>query len=432
LLVVAFLVMVVSAVAMWFVHSSTLQSELNALRVQGFPTNGSELKDYYRVPEGESDTTRLWMDAIAAAVVANLSDARQSLPIVGDGPTPVPLPGNEWKQLEDCREFLSDVDEQLQQIRLACEAGGCVRFPVHFSRGLAAEMYQNQSCRSISQLLVLDAWVSAHVGDTERLLNDINGVLALSRVLRVEPSMNSQLVRTAFFEAAFQTTADLMAESDWSDSELMSLQEMFSTLDFRQSHRTGLVGERAVCLIEIKRVTPRIFYRPNATLALELYSRSIEGLSRGWSETIATQAAVAADLKSRNSGVISRMRLVAVTSLQPGLEQFVIAGALSTAEQRCVICAIAAERYRKIHGEFPQSLTQIELNMFAPSVQQSLHTTDPFSGQLLKYSVTEDGILIYSVGSDLTDDGGSMICDAASRQTDVGIRLRRKVPVRLP
>jgi hypothetical protein len=40
---------------------------------------------------------------------------------------------------------------------------------------------------------------------------------------------------------------------------------------------------------------------------------------------------------------------------------------------------------------------------------------DPYTGQALKYKVDEDGYAVYSVGPDLTDDGGDDVQKAGQR-----------------
>jgi hypothetical protein len=428
LAVIAFLLLAGSTVVWWYVQSTTLRSELNALRVQGLPTNGTELNEYYQVPAGTVDTTSLWMQAIAAAIATNSHAGREALPLIGDGSTPIPLPGNTWGQLDQCRAFLTNAAKEMQDIRRACEAGGCVAFPVDFRAGIAVDLTQIQDCRSIARLLVMDAYVAAHDGDASKALDDIKGILALSNALQAEPTMISQMVRVAVSTIACLTMESLMPACDWSDADLMSLQEALRAEDFQQTLRTGLIGERAICLLEIKRMTPGILYRSNAQMALEIFARMLEGLSEDWPVAIKTQAEIAADINARAKGAISRLRYVTATLLLPANETIMITGARAVARQRCLICAIAAERHRKLVGEYPTSLNDIDVELFAPTIQQSADTTDPFNGQPLKYSVTAEGVLIYSVGRDMTDDGGKVSSDHPRQQPDVGVLLRTRNP----
>ena len=63
--------------------------------------------------------------------------------------------------------------------------------------------------------------------------------------------------------------------------------------------------------------------------------------------------------------------------------------------------AIALERYRLAHGEFPESLDAL-----APQFMEKI-PHDIINGQPLHYRRTSDGqFVLYSVGWNETDDGG--------------------------
>ena len=63
-------------------------------------------------------------------------------------------------------------------------------------------------------------------------------------------------------------------------------------------------------------------------------------------------------------------------------------------------CVIAMSRWRAKHGEWPGSLDML-IGEYLDSVP-----LDPFDGQPLRYEVTDDGPVLYSIGPDLEDDGG--------------------------
>ena len=92
--------------------------------------------------------------------------------------------------------------------------------------------------------------------------------------------------------------------------------------------------------------------------------------------------------------------------------------------------AVAVERYRRAHGDaLPASLNDL-VPQYLDAIPQ-----DPLSGQPLRYRVAEDAYVVYSVGPDGKDDGGTML-----RQTppspavrfpggaDMGIRVLIRHP----
>jgi hypothetical protein len=68
---------------------------------------------------------------------------------------------------------------------------------------------------------------------------------------------------------------------------------------------------------------------------------------------------------------------------------------------RATQTALAVERYRLTEDRLPQSLENL-----VPTYMEVV-PTDPFDGQTLKYRTLETGFVVYSVGYDLTDEGGA-------------------------
>lgn len=87
---------------------------------------------------------------------------------------------------------------------------------------------------------------------------------------------------------------------------------------------------------------------------------------------------------------------------------------------RCAALAIATERFRLREGEFPTRLQDL-----VPDFLDEV-PTDPFSGKAMLMTETEQGIVIYSVGENGTDDGGQVVPrQGIGRSIDVGLRLLR-------
>jgi hypothetical protein len=70
------------------------------------------------------------------------------------------------------------------------------------------------------------------------------------------------------------------------------------------------------------------------------------------------------------------------------------------ARLRCTAVALAAERYRLRHGDWPRAIAALVPD-YLPAVP-----LDPFDGAPLRYRRTDGGAVVYSVGEDGRDDGG--------------------------
>ncbi|QVL32025.1 hypothetical protein KIH39_24845 [Telmatocola sphagniphila] len=94
---------------------------------------------------------------------------------------------------------------------------------------------------------------------------------------------------------------------------------------------------------------------------------------------------------------------------------------------RATACGLGAERFRIVNKRWPNNLEEL-VPKFLEKVEE-----DPFTGKPLLFKRLNDGIVIYSVGQDLKDDGGDVlgvVTDSSKRgayksnlPTDIGFRL---------
>jgi len=82
----------------------------------------------------------------------------------------------------------------------------------------------------------------------------------------------------------------------------------------------------------------------------------------------------------------------------------------SKAKLLAAVVALEVEIYRIRHGSWPAKLADIEADLPA----------DPFTGQPMVFKRTDDGVVIYSVGDNLADDGGK---DYRADADDIPFRL---------
>jgi hypothetical protein len=91
---------------------------------------------------------------------------------------------------------------------------------------------------------------------------------------------------------------------------------------------------------------------------------------------------------------------------------------LTLAKLRCAAVALALERYRRDHGNWPKSL---EVLTPAPLTQVP---ADPFDGKPLRLRRLDDGAVVYSIGPDGEDNGGRLdLPQQGAAGTDLGFRL---------
>jgi hypothetical protein len=93
---------------------------------------------------------------------------------------------------------------------------------------------------------------------------------------------------------------------------------------------------------------------------------------------------------------------------------------------------VAAERYRKEHGRWPENMAALVTAGLLKEVP-----TDPFDGQPLRWRRLPKGIVVYSVGPDGKDNGGNINrANPVAVGTDLGFQLwdvaHRRQPPRPP
>jgi hypothetical protein len=88
------------------------------------------------------------------------------------------------------------------------------------------------------------------------------------------------------------------------------------------------------------------------------------------------------------------------------------------ADLRSATTALAVERYRLAHGEWPRDLAAV-VPAYLPEVSK-----DPYYSQPLRYRRTADGVVVYSLGPDQTDNEGKLDrTGSLTAGVDVGFQL---------
>jgi hypothetical protein len=111
---------------------------------------------------------------------------------------------------------------------------------------------------------------------------------------------------------------------------------------------------------------------------------------------------IESSLKAMPRGILTSLLL-------PALGAVDVAAAEAEARQRLTHLALAAHRYRLEHGDFPETVGELETSGFA------VLTHDPFTGELLQLVRRNGAVVLYSFGPNQADDGG-----AASEESGQG------------
>jgi hypothetical protein len=295
-----------------------------------------------------------------------------------------------------------------------------------------------QKTRELANLLSYDAMLRAHDKDLDGALESCQAMLNLSRSIGDEPTYISALVRIAIRAVALGRLEQVLSQGQASEAALAALQQASQEEEKFPLLLAASRGERAFgdrLLVFLQKGRPKnmvamlggpnsgMIQTGNATL-----DRLIASVRMG---SIPTNRAALLELHNE---IIAAVQLPEMERKQhfddlrarrerlPGLAQLLFPTAEKLAEairrsdalMRSTIAALAAERYRLANGRWPESLSGL-----VPAYLKEV-PRDPYDGAPLRLRRLADGLVIYSVGVDGKDNGGTL---GVTVGTDTGFRL---------
>jgi hypothetical protein len=338
------------------------------------------------------------------------------------------------QKLEEAREALEEAR------RLEHQPQG--RFPIVYARNPEnTSLTQEQRAREVSFLLFLDVMARTQEGDIRGAMESCRAAVNCGRSLGDEPLSISQIIRKSLQTAACGTLRRVLAQGEPDDADLKSLQNMFDEEDGHDYWGIACRGELASDHAILEAVE-----NGDIKISEDLDGRADwkdrwfpfirEDAVRAWHPQLflyaaRVRAAGEAPPASRRSALHQVDLQMAKEPPNPAMA--LLASMLMLADRfdnghaifRCSAAALAAERYRRAHGDWPQSLDQLVPDYLAAV------PTDPFSGNPLLFIRRANGVIVYSVGEDGKDDGGAVDADSGAVDTDNPFLRRADVGVRL-
>jgi hypothetical protein len=434
LTVAGIFVLVVNPVVVWIISSFQASQKLAVLvakvRERKEPLTTVELNDYYKPALNRPDMTAEIEAALSHCGSPALAALAKDLPIVGTGAKP-PLPSESWPQLPDVEAYLAQQAPAVESLDDFVRRNGTVRFPIDLRAGLTMPYPHVAPLRNLARVLALQFDVDLYRGRTGDAVDRILAQLALARTLETEPTLISQLVRLAVLSIARAQTQDLMRQVELEDSDLARLQDSLRQFDEEQSLKRALAGERtfaylacvaaglmtddwpvisAADAIQLVDHPPRRVH--DAAKMLEFSLRIAEAADESLASALRESQQVDADALELAQHLTGKF-LYRLTLLNSSNRAFVSAFVRWAAKRDCADAALATERYRLSHHQWPETLEQL-VPEYLPAV-----LIDPFNGQPMKMLVTSEELTIYSVGTDREDNRGKL-SEGDEAHTDLG------------
>lgn len=315
-----------------------------------------------------------------------------------------------------------------------------------------------QPLRNVFYLLNADAHRAAKEGDATAVVADLRAMVSLAdQLYRQGGSGIEYFVASAIGGESIETGGRILAEYPnlFDEDLLRELTHHYSTFAGGGTPEVDLSGEIAIFEDVLQRthtdngnqdghITPAAIdfaYHARLSDALDRELAQFRGSQRGWIESavenvLATGASLA--LASRREELELFNRWVAelqaqrqipmwtweelpdaetwaekVTGTQAQLrypfalrfmpeEAFFVVAERNALRRDALLVVLAAKAFHLEHQTWPESLEQL-VPHYLPEVPP-----DRFDGQPLRYRIRDDRPLVYSVGSNLKDDGGNL------------------------
>jgi hypothetical protein len=388
-----------------------------------------------------------WQVYYRASVQTNRNSAitTNEFPVAAQPQTPA----------QDVLLALSKYDSTIEELQQASQLPYS-RFPLNYDGMPAAILLPQLAAeKRCSQVLQLRAIAELQNGESQKALDDVKLMMRLTDASRTEPFLICHLVRIAIFNLTLQPVYEGLAEHKWSDAQLADLDSELAKLDFLTDYESAMRGERALEIANIEFLRhphnypqelglrrPRYYFlAPMFSLAQMLSNMSSDNgdnensqmdfqmlaLSFGpsgwvdqnelrmaqfetkWYLPIVdkkTQTVSPTKVRASSDALDREMRHrspenVLETLFMPALGGIVEKFAYAQSSVNLARVAIALERFRLAHGEFPESLDAVAAQ-FPDGIPH-----DIIGGEPLNYRRTSDGqFILYSVGWNERDDGG--------------------------
>lgn len=412
---IALLLAGVAAFAIFRINTRfKLKARIEAIYAAGYPVTCDELDQWYKIPPDAENAAPVIEEGIAFLHEWK-GDRAKSLPLVGKAELPgrtEPLPA-EMKSV--IAQYIADNNEALEFFHEAAEIEFC-RYPIDLTAGWNALAPYLSEMRKAVRLLELEAVLHAENGDGQSAIRSAISGFGIVRSLAREPLTISQLVRASCQNSAISAVEQVVNRTDLTDDQLLELIECVRESERISDISRAFVGERCSGL-SIFRMPEAV--GPSALGGSGPLYRAVMALYNGVGLAEA-EAVIYLDLmdgymkaiqlplhERREAAKAVEARLQATSKAHVLLHEIMPALArVTTIEMRSTACLRAAEvglaiqRYRLAAGALPGQLADL-----VPAYLETV-PKDPFDGNDLRYKKLDAGFVVYSVGEDLSDDGG--------------------------
>jgi hypothetical protein len=304
------------------------------------------------------------------------------------------------------KTWLDAHQELLVQARALAERGAFVEIKDYSQETFQEAVSRFGDLRSVVRLLVM----AADAGGAEGRLDDavqllLDGV-SVGDAMGSAPLIATQMTRTASYRAVLDSLERLLPQHGLSGNQLDELERALSHAHQRVQFAAAVANEAQLgvnMFDQIGSSTAGGLLRPLVNMNAASYVENMTNLAGVAAEPYYEGAPQTNDVQraSQDLSFIHYLSRTYLGIVQPVYIRSLEDQARHEARVDMGRIAIALEREYQASGSYPSSLDAVT-QYLGGSVP-----IDPFTGQPFQYRADGAGFTLYSLGSNLTDDGGA-------------------------
>jgi hypothetical protein len=312
---------------------------------------------------------------------------------------------NAWAE---ARKIVEQSKHDLAMAEIALDRPAC-RFRCEWDKGYAMLMPHLAKMRILARLFATRAIVQAKDGRTAEALDSVQSVFKLSESLKDEPVIIGQAVRIRVFHIASRSLRDVVEIASVGEVDTGQLDATLSGIDITSGLIAAMKGERCLGMwgfnhanllylrigssksalrLELSSLGKPLLYANELRYIREMTKRiemaNLPSRAPSW------QALKAQDMNSPVPNYLADVLTPTVCGVREGMDR----GQTQVFGSRILL---SLETYRSKNGNYPTKLSDLSIEL----------PKDPFSGKDFIYKRLPNGFLLYSVGWNLKDDGGT-------------------------
>jgi hypothetical protein len=293
------------------------------------------------------------------------------------------------------------------------------------------DMVRTQVCC----LLQDEAFLRAQDGDTPGALQSVRAMFNAGRSLGDEPILLTMLTRSAVGGIAVAALERVLAQGEARDVDLAAMQTLLELESAAPLLHIGVRGLRAMLHgfldrlehdLTLAEMTKKMGMRQQALPGLDWFNKAAykhahAALLRHLTQVAEVSRAQPESWRPQLDQLQERVQeqpwLARAFVSSPWISQMADTTRRGQALLRCAFTGVAVERFRLGANRWPETLDEL-VPRYLKEVPR-----DPYDGQPLRFRRQNAMVVIYSIGKDGADDGGSVAKNPDEPGSDVGFRL---------